>query len=171
MQQDCDRAVFIPTTSCPTPRAFAVSATSPTGYGTQGVPTGRYIAPANSPTCIESAPGYGDCGLRSVVVNAPSLTRFDLSVMKRFKIKGSVNFEFRGEFLNAFNQPYFNPASTGGTPLGFSTNFITGGGPAASTGTPSNNSTASTNVDNYRLTTLLGDNQARIIQLIWRVRW
>jgi hypothetical protein len=31
-----------------TVRAFAVSATSPTGY-TLGVPTGRYLTPANGP--------------------------------------------------------------------------------------------------------------------------
>ena len=35
-------------------RANAVSATSATGYGPQGPPTGRYIAPANGPGCIES---------------------------------------------------------------------------------------------------------------------
>ena len=35
--------------------------------------TGRYLAPANGPDCIETAPGYGDCGLRSLIVNAPRL--------------------------------------------------------------------------------------------------
>ena len=35
-------------------RANAVSATSATGYGPQGPPTGRYIAPANGPDCIET---------------------------------------------------------------------------------------------------------------------
>ena len=44
----------------------------PTGYGALGAPTGRYIAPANGPSCIESAPGYGDCGLRNLVVNGPN---------------------------------------------------------------------------------------------------
>ena len=94
-----------------TVRAFAVSATSATGYGALGAPTGRYLAPANGPDCIETAPGYGDCGLRSLIVNGPRLVRFDLGAGKKFRIKGNVSFEFRGEMLNAFNTPYFNPGA------------------------------------------------------------
>ncbi len=153
-----------------TVRAFAVSATSPTGYGALGVPTGRYLAPANGPDCIETAPSFGDCGVRSLVVNGPRLVRFDLSAVKRVRIHGNVSFEFRGELLNAFNSPYFNPASTGGTPLGMSTTYTGPGGPVF-TGTPVNNASAGSSVDSFRLTSLLGDNQARIIQLVWRVRW
>ena len=73
--------------------------------------------------------------------------------------------------LNALNQPYFNPASAGGTPLGFTTSSTAPAGPVATSGTPIANTTAATNGDNYRLTTLLGDNQSRIVQLVWRVRW
>jgi hypothetical protein len=104
-------------------------------------------------------------------VNGPPLARFDLSLVKRVKIRGRVTFEFRGELLNAFNRPYFNPASTAGVPLGFSTSFTSPGGPVANNGTPLNNSTAGTSADSFRLTNLLGDNTARIIQLVWRVRW
>ena len=154
-----------------TVKAFSVSATSASGYGALGAPSGRYFAPANGPDCIETAAGYGDCGLRSVVVNGPRLFRFDLGIAKTFKITGSVSFTFRGEMLNAFNQPYFNPASAGGTPLGFTTTKTNPAGPVASGGTPTLNTTAATNVDNYRLTALLGDNQSRIIQLVARVRF
>ena len=90
-----------------TVRAFSTSGTSATGYGDQGVPTGRYMAPANGPDCIEIAAGQGDCGVRSLVVAGPTLFRFDLSASKRIAIKGSTNFEFRAEFLNAFNTPWF----------------------------------------------------------------
>ena len=90
-----------------TVRAFSTSGTSATGYGDQGVPTGRYMAPANGPDCIEIATGRGDCGVRSLVVTGPTLFRFDLSASKRIAIKGSTNFEFRAEFLNAFNTPWF----------------------------------------------------------------
>ena len=62
-----------------TVKAFSVSATSPTGYGALGAPSGRYIAPDNGPDCIEVAEGFGDCGLRTVVVTGPKLVRFDLS--------------------------------------------------------------------------------------------
>ncbi|MBI3401311.1 MAG: carboxypeptidase regulatory-like domain-containing protein [Acidobacteria bacterium] len=153
-----------------TVKAFSVLATSPNGYSALGAPTGRYLAPANGPDCIETAPAYGDCGIRSLVVNGPQLIRFDLSAVKRVKLHGNVNFEFRAELLNAFNKPYFNPASTAGTPLGMTTSFTGPGGPTA-TGTPLTNSIAGSSADSFRLTSLLGDNTARIIQLVWRVRW
>jgi hypothetical protein len=154
-----------------TAKAFNVSATSANGYSTQGAPTGRYFAPANGPDCLETAAAYGDCGLRSVVVNAPSLFRVDLGISKKFAIKGPFSFEFRAEMLNAFNDPYFNPASAGGTPLGFTANTTGPAGPVATGGTPTSNPTAAINTDNYRITALLGDNQSRIIQLVWRLRW
>jgi hypothetical protein len=154
-----------------TVKAFAVSATSATGYGSLGAPTGRYLAPANGPDCIETSPGYGDCGVRSLNVNGPKLVRFDLSIVKKIRIHGNVTFDFRGELLNAFNQPYFNPASAAGVPLGFTHTYNGNNGPIANNGTVQANPTAAGSPDNFRLTTLLGDNQARIIQLVWRVRW
>ena len=91
-------------------RAYSVSATTASGYSGEA-PTGRYIAPANGPDCIEVAPNYGDCGLNNVVVTGPRLVRFDLSAVKRVPIKGRMNFEFRAEFLNAFNHPWFEPVT------------------------------------------------------------
>jgi hypothetical protein len=152
-------------------RAFNVNATSATGYSALGVPTGRYLAPANGPDCIETSPAYGDCGVRSLVVNGPPLVRFDIGASKRVTIHGPVTFEFRAEMLNAFNKPYFNPANTAGTPLGMTTAFTQPGGPVANNGTPLINSVAGSSADSFRLTQLLGDNTARIIQLVWRVRW
>lgn len=152
-----------------TAKAFDVSATSANGYGAKGAPTGRYFAPANGPDCIEEAPGYGDCGERSVAVNGPSLFRLDLGISKKFDLPGRFSAEFRGEMLNALNDPYFNPASTAGVPLGFTATTTAPNGPGG--GTPTLNPTGSNNVDNYRLTALLGDNQSRLIQLVWRLRW
>ncbi len=142
-----------------TVRAFSVSATSANGYGALGAPTGRYLAPANGPDCIETSPGYGDCGIRSLIVNGPRLLRFDLSAVKRFRLQGSATFEFRVEMLNALNKPYFNPASTAGVPLGLRRATLhrqRAGTP--SNGTPTSNATAGTSADSFRLTQLLGDN-------------
>ena len=152
-----------------TVKAFAVSATSANGYGALGAPAGRYIAPANGPSCIEEVPNYGACGMRSVIVNAPGLVRFDLSMGKRIPIHGGTSFEFRGEMLNAFNNPYFNPASTLGVPLGMTTVITNPGG--AGIRQPIVNTAAGSSADSFRLTELLGDNQSRIIQLVFRVRW
>ena len=44
-------------------RAFSTSATSTTGYGALGPPTGRYFAPANGPDCIQVV--AGDCAPRN----------------------------------------------------------------------------------------------------------
>jgi carboxypeptidase family protein/TonB-dependent receptor-like protein len=93
-------------------RAFSVSATSSTGYGTLGPPSGRYFAPANGPDCIQIV--SGDCAPRNHFVTGPAFVRFDLGVEKRIAIVRTVNFVLRGEFLNAFNNINFVPvASTG----------------------------------------------------------
>ncbi len=86
-------------------RAFNVSATSASGFSSNGAPTGRYIAPANSRNCIQVV--TGDCGPQSVYFTGPMFTRFDLSILKRFKITETINFELRGEFLNALNNINF----------------------------------------------------------------
>jgi hypothetical protein len=88
-----------------TVRAFNVSATSADGYSSRGAPTGRYIAPANSATCIQLY--TGDCGFTDLVVHGTPFTRFDLSLVKKTRIRESVNVEFRAEFLNAFNHINF----------------------------------------------------------------
>ena len=135
-----------------TVRAWNVSATSPTGYSNLGVPEGRYIAPANGPDCIERGftagedfnTGYGECGPASVVVTGPTLVRFDLSAVKRVAVKGRLNFEFRAEFLNAFNTPWFTP--------------VTGADASGLFG----------DRDDFRTTAA---DSGREIQLVWRINW
>jgi hypothetical protein len=106
-------------------RANNVSATSATGFGTGGPPTGRYIAPANFPGCIEAF--AGQCGFTRVMMYGPHFTRFDISAVKRVNLTERVNVELRGEFLNAFNNINFiigNPANDTNTIGGFgSANF------------------------------------------------
>jgi hypothetical protein len=92
-----------------TVRANNVSATTSTGYGSRGVPVGRYIAPANSAGCIELF--TGDCGGTAVILRGRPFTRVDLSLIKKTRITENVNLEFRGEFLNAFNFANFTTNS------------------------------------------------------------
>jgi hypothetical protein len=86
-------------------KAFATSATSATGYGALGAPTGKYLAPASNAGCVQVY--SGQCAPQNVVVQWPRFTRFDLSLVKRVQITERVNFELRGEFLNAFNNINF----------------------------------------------------------------
>ncbi|MGH9329203.1 MAG: hypothetical protein ACRD09_02070, partial [Vicinamibacterales bacterium] len=143
-----------------TVKAFSVSATSLTGYGQLGPPTGRHLAPASGPDCVEIAQGFddgqpdivggfGDCGVNNLIATGPRQVRFDLSVGKRTNIAGDVNFEFRAEMLNAFNHPWFTPV----------------------TGIDTDTAALSYNRgDLFRLTTV-GENSSRIVQLVFRVNW
>jgi len=57
----------------------------------------------------DQAPVHKETGL--ICGTPQQFTRFDLSAVKRIKIKEGVNFELRGEFLNAFNNVnFFNPS-------------------------------------------------------------
>jgi hypothetical protein len=86
--------------------AYNVSATTSTGYSaTYGVPTGQYIAPANSGGCIQVV--AGDCAPYTLYVRGPRFQRFDLSMVKRIRFTETKNLELRGEFLNAFNNINF----------------------------------------------------------------
>jgi hypothetical protein len=53
-------------------------------------------------------------GVRSDGVNS-----WDISMLKNTWIKEKVNMQFRGEFLNAFNHPLFNPPDTSPTSSSF----------------------------------------------------
>ena len=107
-------------------KAFSISATSPTGYGSLGAPSGKYFAPANGPDCIETAGNYGDCGARSVVVRGEMFKNVDVSVAKTVAISGRVRGEFRFEVLNLFNAVNFTPVAS--TSTNATAHEVTGGG-------------------------------------------
>ena len=124
-------------------KAFSVSATSPTGYGSLGAPSGRYFAPAMGPDCLEEiAAGYGQCGTRTLAVRGPAFKEMDISILKRLAIVNRVQAEFRIEMLNAFNWVNYVP--------------VTGLG---------------TNPASYEISGLTGTNTARVVQLVSRITW
>jgi hypothetical protein len=131
-------------------KAFNASATSLTGWGPQGAPSGRYIAPADRVDCIETIRGQGACGQRSVVVTGPFFKQVDFSVVKRVPLWSRVSAEFHIDVLNAFDTVNFVPVA--GT-------TITG------------NRADGSDPDNYDVTTLTGNNTSRVLQLVGRLRW
>lgn len=134
-----------------TVRAFNTSPTSPTGYGTLGPPEGRYLAPANSPTCLEAVDNeYGDCGIRTLVVTGPQVIRFDMSFAKRVPLGGPFSFEFRAEVFNVFNRVNFSPITGFTAPSGTTAVSLTG-------------------ADAFEVTTAV--DQARTAQLVFRLNW
>jgi hypothetical protein len=123
-------------------KAFSVSATSATGYGTGGAPSGRYFGPANGPDCIEVANNVGECGTGDLVVSGPMFQQHDISIAKKVRLAGRTDFEFRAEMLNAFNNVNFVPVGGIGNAIA-----------------------------NYRVTGLTGTNTARVVQLVARFNW
>ena len=123
-------------------KAFSTSATSATGYGSLGAPSGRYFAPANGPDCIEldEEGDFGTCGVGSLVLTGPILRQHDIAVSKRIRLFGDTNLELRIEALNAFNQVNFDPED------GIGSTTLTG----------------------WEVDGLNGTNSARVIQLIGR---
>ena len=137
-------------------KAFSVDPVSATGYSTLGPPSGKYIAPSDSIDCIETVRGYGDCGLRSVVLTGPMFKQFDFGINKNVPVWSRASVEFRVDILNAFNNVNFVPVS---------------GMVAGTTTANTNNRASGSNPDDYDVTTLTGNNTARVIQLSARVRW
>jgi hypothetical protein len=90
-----------------------------------------------------------------------------LSVVKRFRLSGRTNAEFRVEMLNAFNQPYFMPDQTGQTATGFSTSR-----PAAYEGA-GDSARQRDHVHGGRFPSERSARRqrSRVIQLVWRVSW
>ena len=93
-------------------KAYSTSATSVTGYGALGAPSGRYFAPANGPDCTETISNtYGDCAVRTLVTTGPLILNLDMSVRKTVKIAGRSNFQFIFDVFNVLNRVNFVPAT------------------------------------------------------------
>ncbi len=99
-----------------TRRAFDVSSTTVSGYGLAlgpPDPNGRYIAPANSETCLTVV--AGDCTNRTLLIRAPFFVRFDVGLSKRFALRGASSIEVSFELLNMLDNINFNPVANPGT--------------------------------------------------------
>jgi Carboxypeptidase regulatory-like domain len=64
--------------------------------------------------------GFGSESRVDANLRGPGINNFDFAVFKRTMITERVGFEFRTEFFNIFNHPYFAPPGTSfdGTPTG-----------------------------------------------------
>jgi hypothetical protein len=99
-----------------TVKAFSTSASSATGYGALGAPTGKYFAPAMGPDCLETiAAGYGDCGTRSLIATGPKVFNLDMSVTKNVKLMHRASLQLRLDALNMTDFVAFTPVTGLGT--------------------------------------------------------
>jgi hypothetical protein len=99
-------------------KAFNASATSPTGYGALGAPSGQYLAPASNGDCIEWLPGGGSCAPRHIFATGPTFYRFDMSLAKRIPLVNRVTAELRLDAMNVFDNINFLPTTTAGAYAG-----------------------------------------------------
>ncbi|MEK6302620.1 MAG: carboxypeptidase-like regulatory domain-containing protein [Acidobacteriota bacterium] len=122
-------------------KAFAINCIVPAGKTDCG-PTGRYIGPPTRP---------GELGGR-IFFRSPSFFRADLSAVKKFHIRESMNLELRMEFLDAFNN----------------INFFVGDPNAAVVTTAANNAVFGRTSFAYRDLSTTSDPGGRLIQLVAR---
>jgi hypothetical protein len=88
-------------------KAYSMSAA---GYAS-GAPTGRYISPANSPSCMETVNGFGECGVRSLIVTGKRVARFDFNLIKQIRVTERIWLEGQAQVFNVFNNVNFNPVN------------------------------------------------------------
>jgi Carboxypeptidase regulatory-like domain/TonB dependent receptor-like, beta-barrel len=134
-----------------TRRAFNSDPTSPTGYGAEGPPIGRYIAPLSDPSCLSVY--IGDCAREQLRLTGPLFSRFDMRLKKRFPFARKAYVELDFEIQNVFDSPNFNHAFdlTPNAPLTASDVFRV--------------TSAYTDIN----TTF--DPGGRLGQIVWRVSW
>jgi hypothetical protein len=83
---------------------------------------GGHITNWFNTNCFAAPPqwGFGDEARVDPVLRGPGINNFDFAIFKRTKVTERLGIEFRTEFFNIFNHPYFNVPGTGynGTPTG-----------------------------------------------------
>ena len=92
-----------------TVQAFSTSATSATGYGAGGAPSGRY---SRRPTVRTASRSRRATAAARPGRHRAAVVRFDLSAASDRHRRPTTNIEFRAEFLNAFNTPWFEAMAT-----------------------------------------------------------
>jgi hypothetical protein len=83
---------------------------------------GGHVTQWFNTSCFAAPPewGFGSEGRTDSTLRTPGINNFDFAVFKRIPFTERVGLEFRTEFFNLFNHPYFAPPGTGfnGSPTG-----------------------------------------------------
>jgi Carboxypeptidase regulatory-like domain/TonB dependent receptor len=91
---------------------------------------GSHVTQWFNTSCFAAPPqwGFGSESRTDPTLRTPGINNFDFAVFKRTPVTERVGIEFRTEFFNLFNHPYFAPPGTGfnGTPNGNGFGVITG---------------------------------------------
>jgi hypothetical protein len=99
--------------------ALYTAAATPSGYS-GAAPTGRYLAAASGPDCVQMWPGYCSGTASRRVIYGPWYNKWDFSFVKRIPLKSHLRVEARMDLYNVFDAINFIATSdTGSTPSGW----------------------------------------------------
>jgi len=92
------------------------SATTATGYS-GALPTGRYLAPASGPDCVQYYAGQCPGTALRRIITGPMYAKFDLSIVKRIAVVKSMRFEARMDLFNVLDTINFNATTSTGSSM------------------------------------------------------
>ena len=96
---------------------YQTTSTTATGYTNNVTPSGRYLAPASGPDCVNYNPGGPEgviCpgtkqGTETRIVTGPMYWKVDMSFVKRIPVWKNVRVEARMDLFNIFNTINYIP--------------------------------------------------------------
>lgn len=90
---------------------YKQSATTATGYANDVLPTGRYLAPASGPDCVQFNVGGSQpmCPGTTLVrkITGPMYSKVDMSFVKRIAVVKNMRIEARMDLFNVFDNINF----------------------------------------------------------------
>ncbi len=95
---------------------YTASATSATGYS-GALPTGRYIAPASGPDCVQYMTGMCPGTSEARIISGPMYWKVDMSFVKRFQLPRRMSIEARMDLFNVFDTINFTSTSAMGSSI------------------------------------------------------
>jgi hypothetical protein len=93
------------------------TATTATGYANDVLPTGKYLAPASGPDCVQYMSGM--CPGTELVrkINGPMYWKVDMSFVKRIAVVKTMRVELRMDLFNVFDTINYTAVGVGGSAL------------------------------------------------------
>jgi hypothetical protein len=95
---------------------YTASATTASGYS-GALPTGRYLAPASGPDCVQYLSGMCPGTALTRIITGPRFWKMDMSFVKRIAVVRNMRIEARMDLFNVFDTINFNATSGMGASL------------------------------------------------------
>ncbi len=60
---------------------------------------------------METINGFGQCGVRSLIITGPKVFRVDFNIIKQIRVTERLVLEGQAQIFNVFNNVNFNPVN------------------------------------------------------------